>query len=738
MSSYSTTLVNLSDNLECVSVLLPLPLGRVYTYAVPEELSTINPLKKGDFVSVPLGVREVVGVVWDSEVGKVPLEKLKFVFEKLDTPPISEISMRFVEWVARYNMASLGSVLKMLMSVPDALKPLKMVMAYSLPADMPKIKMTPSRSKIINALKSSQPLPTAGLATKAGVGTSVIKGLVKAGALLAVDLPPPAAFNVPDWKAPGPVLSPEQAFAAKGLRAQVKSGKFAVSVLEGVPGSGKTEVYLEAVCEALAQGKQALVLLPEIALGAQWLGRFKERFGCAPAEWHSDLTQAKRRATWRAVATGEAKVIVGARSALFLHYQNLGVIIIDEEHDQSFKQEDGVIYNARDMAVVRANLGKIPISLVSATPSLESLRNVSQGRYLHFDLHDRHGGAELPDISIIDMRKDRPDPGKWVSQKLIKALKETFVAGEQALLFLNRRGYAPLTLCQGCGHRFKCPQCTAWLVEHRFIGRLQCHHCGYQVKPPEECPSCGQKDKLFACGPGVERLAEEVAELFPDIRAEIAVSDNLHTPGQAQNLVHQIENRDIDLIIGTQIVAKGYHFPYLTLVGVVDADIGLTGGDIRALERTYQLLYQVAGRAGRAERPGRVLVQTYNPENAVIQALRKGDHKGFIETMSQDRERNNMPPFGRLAGVIISGEDERVVDHAASSLARTAPRDNGVMTLGPAPAPLALLRGRHRRRFLVKASKEVNIQARIRVWLEATDLPRKVRVQLDIDPYSFM
>jgi len=734
MSSNSTTSLDFGDQPDCVSVLLPLPLGKAYTYAVPPALS----LDVGDFVSVPLGVREVAGVVWDGEVDDVPPEKLKAVLARLDVPPMPEKTRRFAEWVAKYNMASLGSVLKMLMSVPDALKPPKQVSAYALNKEMPEIKMTAARNKVVEVLKGSPPLPATLLAKEAGVGTSVIKGLAKLDALIAVDLPPPPSFTVPDWQAPGPTLSAEQAAAAENMRAHVKAGEFAVSVLEGVPGSGKTEVYLEAVYEALEQGKQALVLLPEIALGAQWLGRFEERFGCRPAEWHSDLTQTKRRKTWRAVAEGEAKVIVGARSALFLPYQDLGLIIIDEEHDQSFKQEDGVIYNARDMAVVRAQLSDIPISLVSATPSLESLRNVAQGRYEHFDLPDRHAGAELPDISIIDMRVDRPDPGKWISPKLIGALKETFAAGEQALLFLNRRGYAPLTLCQGCGHRFQCPQCTAWLVEHRFLGRLQCHHCGYQMKPPDKCPSCEQEDKLYACGPGVERLAEEVVELFPDIRAEIAVSDNLHTPGQAQELVHQIEDRNVDVIVGTQIVAKGYHFPYLTLVGVVDADVGLTGGDIRALERTYQLLYQVAGRAGRADRPGRVLVQTHDPENPVMQALKNGDHKGFIETMSQDRERNHMPPFGRLAGVILSGADERAVDQAAARLARTAPRDNGVMTLGPAPAPLALLRGRHRRRFLVKAGKEVNIQARIRSWLKATELPRKVRVQLDIDPYSFM
>ena len=737
MNSLSSTSIESRHKLECINVLLPLPLGRAYTYAIPDNLLAEIPLEYGDFVSVPLGSRELYGVVWEGKVGDISPEKIKYIISRINIPPMPKSTRRFVEWVSKYNMASIGLVLKMLMSVPDALNPPKQVIAYSLCTKIPKIKMTPARHKIVEVLKGVDHLSSQDIVKLSGVSQNVVKGFFKVGALKRVNLIPKSVFETPNWETPGPILNDKQALAAKKIRTDVKRGKFTVTLLEGVPGSGKTEVYLEGICEALSKGKQALVLLPEIALGAQWFERFKERFGCGPAEWHSDLTQANRRKTWRAVATGEAKVVVGARSALFLPYANLGVIIIDEEHDQSFKQEDGVIYNARDMAVVLANLTKIPITLVSATPSLESLQNVVQGRYGHFNLPDRYGGAQLPDITIIDMRESKPDIGKYLSPELIKALRVTFDAKEQALLFLNRRGYAPLTLCKSCGYRFQCSHCTAWLVEHRFIGHLLCHHCGYQITKPEKCPSCDKEDELFACGPGVERIAEEFNELFPEIRAEIAVSDNLQTPGQAQNLVSLIENRDIDLIIGTQIVAKGYHFPYLTLVGVIDADVGLTGGDIRALERTYQLLYQVSGRAGRGERQGRVLVQTYDPENAVMLALKDADHRNFIDTLTLDRERHHMPPFGRLAGVIISGKDEQSVDQGAFNLARTAPQDHGVTTLGPAPAPLAVLRGRHRRRFLVKADKEVNIQARIHSWLKASVLPRKVRVQLDIDPYSF-
>lgn len=719
---------------ELVKVLLPLPLGRAYSYGVPAGLG----LAPGDFVQVPLGGRNVVGVIWDGDADSVPPEKLKSVIARLDVPPLADVARQFIDWVARYNIASAGSVLKMTMSVPAALEAPKPVTAYALPPNPPDYKSTKARERVIEVLKDGPPRPASELARDAAVGTGVIKGLAKVGALAVVELPPPPRFTAPDPDAPGPELSDDQAEIAAALRDHVTARDYIVDLLEGVPGAGKTEVYLEAVAEALRLGRQALVLLPEIALSAQWLDRFEARFGVSPALWHSDLTGSVRRDTWRAVASGEARVIIGARSALFLPYRDLGVIVVDEEHDASFKQEEGVIYNARDMAVVRGNLGSIPVVLVSATPSLESATNAERGRYNYHVLADRHAGAAMPDIEIVDLREDKPARGGWLSPKLIEALKQTFAAGEQAMLFLNRRGYAPLTLCRTCGHRFQCPQCSTWLVEHRLLGRLQCHHCGYGMGLPKQCPSCEKEETLAACGPGIERLAEEVDGLFPDARYVVAASDTIWGPGQAASLVRNIEDREVDLIIGTQIVAKGYHFPYLTLVGVVDADLGLSGGDLRATERTFQLLYQVAGRAGRADRPGRVLLQTFMAEHPVMQALASGDRKSFLEAESNDRETAGMPPFGRLVGIIVSGLDENSVAMAARALGRTAPRDGDIRVLGPAPAPLSLLRGRHRQRLLLKAPRDVNVQAHVRNWIRATSLPRKVRVQLDVDPYSFL
>jgi len=696
-------------------------------------------LADGDFVRVPLGRREVNGVVWGAASAIVQESKLKDVLAKLAPPSLGHDFRRFIDWVAAYTVSPPGAVLKMAMSVPAALEPPKPLVVYGLNPTPPDINMTSARQRVIDVLKDGQPpRPGAELARAAAVGTFVVSGLLKAGVLLSLETLPNHDVAMPDGAHVGPRLSPDQEGLGVTLAGDVIKGGFTATLLDGVPGSGKTEVYFQAVAETLKQGRQALVLLPEIALSAQWLDRFERRFGAAPQLWHSDLTPARRRDTWRAVSEGRAGVVVGARSALFLPFHDLALIVVDEEHEGAFKQEEGVIYNARDMAVVRAHLSNIPIVLASATPSLESVTNAQAGRYRLLHLPERHGGAQLPDISLIDMRGEAPSAGHWISPALVDQLKQTFAAGEQAMLFLNRRGYAPLTLCRTCGHRFACPNCTTWLVTHRRgAGRMQCHHCGYATPMPDKCPAC-EKETLAACGPGVERLAEEVAELFPDIRTDIAASDSIAGPKAAAELVARIEAHDVDLIIGTQIVAKGYHFPMLTLVGVVDADLGLSGGDLRAAERTYQLLYQVAGRAGRAQRPGRVALQTYMPDHPVMQALLSGQREQFIEIEAGARKQADMPPFSRLAALIVSGPFEAEVDKVAVQLGRAAPNFKDVMILGPAVAALAKIRGRHRRRFLVRAPKQVDIQALITAWMAASPVAGKVRIQVDIDPYSFL
>jgi primosomal protein N' (replication factor Y) len=616
----------------------------------------------------------VVGAVWDDAPDQTI--RTRPVAEVLAFPLLPAVLRQFIDWVAAYTLAKRGDVLAL-------------------------------------GLKASL------LAEPQRRGKNFV-------------------FTPPDAALPGPALSADQSSAVAALRATVQAQNFSVTLLDGVTGSGKTEVYLEAVAEVLRQGRQALVLLPEIALSVQFLQRFTARFGAAPAVWHSELTPALRRATFRAVAEGRVPVVVGARSALFLPFPSLSLIVVDEEHESAFKQEDGVIYHARDMAVVRAKLSDAPAVLVSATPSLESVENAAAGRYARLDLPSRHGGATLPHVTALDLREHPPERGKFLSTVLLDAVRRRLARGEQAMLFLNRRGYAPLTLCRHCGHRIACPNCTAWLVEHRFLHRLVCHHCGHTVATPETCPSCAAAQSFAAIGPGVERIAEETAAAFPEARILVMASDVITGPQQAAEAARKIAAREVDIIIGTQMAAKGWHFPSLTLVGVVDADLGLAGGDLRAGEHTVQMLHQVAGRAGRAEAAGEVLLQTYAPEHKVIEALCSGSLAAFMAQEAQERRPGHWPPFGRLAALIVSATDERLADQSSRALARSAPRGPGIEILGPAPAPFALLRGRHRRRLLLKTRRDIAVQPLISDWLAATEIPRQARVEIDIDPVSFM
>ncbi len=714
-------------------VLLPYPFLGPFDYtALPGQA-----LAPGDIVLVPLNRRQEVGVVWDAPSGPpVTASKLKPVTARVEAPPMPAPLRRLVDWIAGYTLSPPGDVLAMALRV-NALSPPAMAAGWRAVPGAGGGRMTPQRQRVLAAL-GDRILPAADLARVADVGGSVIRGMANAGLIAAAPVPAVPPFGTPDPAHVAPSFSPAQAAVAASLRTLVEAREFAVTLLDGVTGSGKTEVYLEAVAACLATGRQSLVLLPEIALSAQFLARFARRFGVAPALWHSDLGSRTRRATWRAVAEGLAPVVVGARSALFLPFPDLGLVIVDEEHETAFKQEDGVIYHARDMAVVRARFSAAPAILVSATPSLETLANVEAARYAHLRLQQRHAGAAMPSIAAIDLRDAPPPRGKFLSPKLVAAVQARFARGEQAMLFLNRRGYAPLTLCRACGHRLACPNCTAWLVEHRARRELACHHCGHTEPAPVACPVCKAEGTLAPIGPGVERITEEAAELFPQARRLVMASDTMPGPHAAAEAARMIEAREVDLLIGTQIVAKGWHFPHLTLVGVVDADLGLAGGDLRAAERTVQLLHQVSGRAGRAEAPGEVLLQTFSPEHPVMQALVGGDLAAFYEAEKAARRPGHWPPYGRLAALIVSAESAEFADRTARALGVAAPSGAGVEVLGPTPAPLAVLRGRHRRRLLLKTRRDIAVQPILQAWLASVEVPRQVRVDIDVDPVSFL
>jgi primosomal protein N'' len=719
---------------DLVRVLLPLPLAEPFSYR-----ASAGGLQPGEIVEVPIGNRVSLGVVWDGEAEPLgPGKTIKQVIRSCDAPPIGSALRKLVDWVAGYTLNPSGAVLKMCLPEPRALiapPPMRQVLHPGASVEM---RPSAQRQRVLDIARERPGLGISELAEAAAVSSAVVRKLLELGALRAESVPAFRPPPHPDWRKPGRPLNTAQAEAAAGLRAAVNARDFSVTLLEGVTGAGKTEVYYEAIAACLAAGRQALVLLPEIALTQQSLDRFEQRFGAPAWAWHSEMAEGRRAATLRAISRGEAHVVIGARSALFLPYADLGLIVVDEEHDASYKQEEGVIYNARDMAVVRGKLEGIPVVLASATPSLESLYNVARRRYAHAVLPERHGAAALPQIAVIDLRKEKLPSQRFLSAPLVQALEETLAGGEQAMLFLNRRGYAPLTLCGACGHRLSCPNCSAWLVEHKRHGRLQCHHCGHQQRLPEACPSCGAEDRFKACGPGVERLAEEAAMLFPDARLAIMASDTMTSPGQLAEMIARMERQEIDILIGTQIVAKGHHFPLLTLVGVIDADLGLAGGDPRAAERTHQLLTQVAGRAGRAAHPGRVLLQSFLPEHPVIAALARHDSAGFIAAEMAERQRAGMPPFGRLAALILSGSDQAQVQAAARGLAQAAPRGPGLVVLGPAPAPLHYLRGRFRERLLLKAARDIDVPNVLREWLAKIKLPSAVKCAVDVDPYSFL
>ncbi len=705
-------------------------------YRVPAGME-VGP---GSIVVAPLGPRQLLGVVWeaermpsDAEVGDNRLRNLLAV---ADVPPLDAPLRRLVEWTADYYLAPAASVLRMTLASTSALEGARTAIEYRSTGVVPP-RLTPQREQALERIGDRQGLIRE-LATLAEVSDAVIRGLVKVGAIEAVEVSIDVPYPVPDPSHHEPILSEDQRAAADALVAGVAEHAFHPTLLDGVTGSGKTEVYFEAVAQAIRDGRQTLVLLPEIALTEPFLKRFHDRFGCEPIAWHSGLRSTQRRRAWRAIASGEALVTVGARSALFLPYHDLGLIVVDEAHETSFKQEEGVHYHARDVAVMRGKFEGCPVILASATPAIETRQQVVTGRYAELKLPGRFGAAEMPTIEPIDLIKEPPERGRWLAPRLVKAMQATLERREQSLLFLNRRGYAPLTLCRTCGHRFQCPNCTAWMVEHRLTRRLACHHCGHAEPTPRVCPECKGEDTLVACGPGVERIADEVTALFPEAKTAVVTSDTIWSPAKAAEFVGRMEAGDIDIVVGTQLVTKGYHFPNLTLVGVVDADLGLDGGDLRAAERTFQQIRQVSGRAGRGEKPGHVFIQTHSPGAQVMQALITGDADAFYAAETDARKDAGAPPFGRYAAIVVSSEDQGCAHDTAKLVGRSAPEVEGMHVYGPAPAPLAMLRGRHRYRLLVHARRALDVQDVIREWLGKLDWPSKVRVTVDVDPYNFL
>ena len=718
-----------------VDVLVPVALDQAYSYRVPDGLE----LAPGDLVTVPIGPRAATAVVWAENPKPNPRldNRMKDVEDKLDVPPLKPELRNFIDWVSHYTLSPRGMVLRMALRMGEHLGPARERVGVRLAGPAPK-RVTAARDRVLALLADGLARGKSDVAADAGVSPGVIDGLVDEGTLESLVLPPDPVARAPDPDFARPRLTPAQSAAADALRA-IAAGGYGVTLLDGVTGAGKTQVYLEAVAENIRRARQALVLVPEIALTAQFLDRFAERFGVRPAEWHSQLSPRVRARTWRAVASGEVSVIVGARSALFLPYADLGLIVVDEEHDPASKQEEGARYHARDMAVVRARGAGIPIVLVSATPSVETEVNARRGRYARVHLPERFGSRHLPAIEAIDLRAEGPPRGRFIAPRLAAAMAAALERGEQALLFLNRRGYAPLTLCRRCGFRLACPNCDAWLVDHRFRRRLVCHHCGFAMPPPAQCPQCEATDSFVAVGPGVERLQQEAAELFPASRILVLSSDLVESVERLRRELDDVAQGRFDIIIGTQLVAKGHHFPKLNLVGVVDADLGLANGDPRAAERTFQLLHQVVGRAGREEGRGVGYLQTHQPEHPVMRALIAADRDAFYTSEIALREQTQYPPFGRLASLVVSAGERPAAESYARRLAAVSPRTDEVRVLGPAEAPLAVVRGRHRFRLLAKSPRAFDLSGYLREWLAAAPKRKgNLKLDVDVDPQSFL
>ena len=737
-----------SQQARIIKVAVPLPIGRGQTVAYDYLASDDDEVQVGHFIEVPVGSRLIWGLCISIEAdAEVELDKLKTIHRIAELPPLHDSNIQFLEQVARWTLAPFGAVLRMMQSVPAVFLPPPSEQVFHLPEVAPEpslnLHLSPARQKVISFLETAPPLPAMLIARETGTSPSTIKAMHAAGQLRAwqqakPDMLPDMTVDTDKSSKAGSslTLNAAQADIAAGIEKGLNA--FQVHLLDGVTGSGKTEVYFAAVRKKLAAGKQILILLPEIALTKGFQDRFERWFGMPPLVWHSGITATRKRAIWRAALAGKPMVLVGARSALFLPFRHLGLIIIDEEHDSAFKQEDQVIYHARDMAVLRAKIHNIPVILSSATPSLESWVNMQQGRYHHSQLKHRYGEAKLPELTAIDMRRLAPQRGKWLSEPLVKALEETLAAGEQSLLYLNRRGYAPMAICSACGDRRICYQCDSLLVTHRLAGRQVCHQCGTAQPVHRHCEACGEADSMQLVGPGVERLAEEVLIRFPEARFTIFSSDTLISKTTTEETLRSITQGEVDIIIGTQMAAKGHHFPNLTLVGVVDGDLGLQGGDLRAAERTFQMLMQVAGRAGRSKIPGRALIQTSAPDHPVITALQSGDRDRFLEQEVAARKIADMPPFGRLAALVITDTQLSRLEDAARHLAQNAPAFESVTIFGPAPAPIAQIRGRHRIRFLISAPRHVDMQKILLDWTISAKIPSATRLQIDIDPYSFL
>lgn len=704
------------------------------------------PADIGTFVSVNVMNRPCVGVIWGIGDSNLPEHKIKNI-SAIHNARLNITDLQWIKRMSDWTLIPPGMVLRLIVNIPDAFSPPRMEQMYAFNFDAT-TRMTDNRIAVMDAFASNdnEPMTASDIQNIARVSSAVVRTMIKNGTLIARDAREKNAdsFSYTYSDSGDVVLNEEQSSAANKIGTAIADGGFSVHLLDGITGSGKTQVYFDSAWRAYMGGKSVLLMMPEIALTAQFMTRFSKRFGAPPVIWHSNLTAARRREIWRGVLNGKIRMVVGTRSALFLPWMNLGLIVIDEEHDTSYKQEDMGNYHARDMAILRAKIAGFPVVLASATPAAETLENVNAGKYTRLRLTSRFGGAQLPEIQTIDLRENRPDTYMadgteqtgFLSAPLCDAICETLNTGRQTMLFINRRGFAPIVQCKKCGWTATCPDCSVGMTYHKRLGKLLCHMCGRTAPLAKQCPDCGTDVSMR--GVGLEKIQQEVNIRFPTARTALVSSDIITSRQSLERLVNKMESGEIDIVIGTQILAKGHHFPNLTLVGVVDADMGLFGTDFRAAEHTFQQLFQVAGRAGRGEFPGRVLMQTYQPEHPVLTAICACDRDAFMSTDMAGRRMAQMPPYGQLIAIIVEGEKESALQRYCADLAAAAPILNGAKIMGPIAAQVYQIRNWYRMRFLVAGGASANLQPIVSHWLGKVKTPANIRIKIDVNPINFM
>lgn len=735
------TLLIMFKSDDIVKVLIPNVVNVGYDYRLK------SPANIGDYVHVSVMNKPYVGVIIGRGDSGLSESKIKNVVAVFDFPGMSKSDLEWIKKMSEWTMMPMGNVLRLIVNVPDAFVPPKLEKLYSFNDDK-KVRQTENRQAVADAYSSNdnQPMSVNDVKNIARVSSAVINSMIKNGTLKETDYRIKNTNNnfIHDYSNTGNVvLNQEQKYTADEIAKNINNG-FSVFLLDGITGSGKTQVYFDSAWRAYEQGKSVLLMMPEIALTAQFMSRFESRFGEKPVVWHSNLTAANRREIWRGVANGKIRMVVGTRSALFLPWQNLGLIVVDEEHDGSYKQVDMGNYHARDMAILRAKISGFPIILASATPSAETIKNVKSGKYKELRLKSRFGGAQMPTIETIDMRAEKPEKYSVgqinhsgnLSPSLINAIKETLDDGQQIMLFINRRGFAPIVHCKKCGWTAQCPDCSVGMTYHKKIGKLLCHICGRTENMSDVCPQCGGEVSTF--GVGLEKVQEEINAKFPNAKTALVSSDTMMSRQALERLVSKMESGEIDIVIGTQILAKGHHFPNLTLVGVVDSDMGLFGADFRAGEHTFQQLFQVAGRAGRGDKPGRVLLQTFQPEHPVIKSICAADRDAFMAQDMESRSIAKMPPYGQLIAVVVEAQKENILKKYCSDLIANAPELKGGKIMGPIAAQLYQIRNWYRMRFLVAGDERANLQPVVKQWLERVKQPNNVRVKIDVNPQNFM